>query len=75
MSSRPGFIVDHFLPVPEYEGKSPNKYVGTVTAHFRVYWPPLAPKELVRAQITEAYLKALEELERMRESEVPTSPE
>ena len=58
MSSRPGIQITR-----EYEadgGEHPNKYRPNVSAHIRVYWPPLATQSLIVATLDEAYWGALE---------------
>lgn len=75
MSGRPGFVVDHFQDADG--GVSPNKFHPVISVQMRCNWPPLSTFEETMDALNACYLKAVEELARMRPAlvENPTSPE
>lgn len=58
MSSRPGVQVT--VRREADGGEHPNRYVGLVSAHVRVYWPPLADVEEIRYALGAAYREAFD---------------
>lgn len=53
MSARPGIQIT--VKREADGGEHPNRYVGLVSAHVRVYWPPLAAVEEIRYALGDAY--------------------
>lgn len=64
MSSRPGFVLDHWQAADG--GVSPNVYAAVISVQVRCHWPPRASVEEVRQALMDGYEKAAAELERMR---------
>ena len=64
MSSRPG--VQLTVRREAEGGEHPNRYIGLVSAHVRVYWPPLVDIDEIRYALGEAYEKALDEIDAKR---------
>lgn len=59
MARRKSLVVDVKKEVDG--GESPNKYIGLVSVHLRVNWPPRTDPDTVRDAITQAYKTALSE--------------
>lgn len=57
MSRRIGIQVTHIAEADG--GEHPNKFVPLVSAHVRLYWPPLATEREVLDALTEGYLDAI----------------
>lgn len=58
MSSRPGVQVT--VKREADGGEHPNRYIGLVSAHVRVYWPPLADIREVYKALDDAHNEALD---------------
>lgn len=65
MSRRPGLILTHRTKADgRWEPtRSPNFQRDVITAEIRLHWPDPAPKGWVVAALTEAYARALDELD------------
>jgi len=72
MSQRPGFLVEHRISAAGRwpATRSPNTQPDVVNAEIRCHWPYLAPKQAVLEALTQAFLKAVEEVnEKMNPNE------
>ena len=60
MSSRKGIQLT--TKVATAPSEHPNKHVDYVSAHVRVYWPPLATRLQIIQALDAAYVQAKEEI-------------
>lgn len=64
MSSRPG--VEVTVQRPADGGEHPNRFIPFVSAHIRVFWPPLASEAEVALALAEATTEALKKIKEKR---------
>lgn len=60
MAARPGIQLT--VTTPADGGESPNRYDPNVSAHIRVYWPPLATEDQIIWTLAEAFDQARQEI-------------
>lgn len=65
MASRIGVIADASLDADG--GVSPNRYTPKVSAHIRVYWPPLATESEIMWTLAEAFEDARKQVRQWKE--------
>lgn len=46
-------------------GEHPNRFIPAVSAHVRVYWPPLATRQEIEDALNEAHIQALDRIRSM----------
>ncbi|UYL87675.1 hypothetical protein SEA_VRESIDENCE_35 [Arthrobacter phage VResidence] len=64
MSSRPGVLATHIAPADG--GVSPNRYIPSITAEVRVFWPPLATEAEILDALNRAVASAHKQIDERR---------